>query len=181
MLCNLAIVLWCQDRESGNWNDRKLFNDQRFEAWNFLRNNKSKVFLWTFVLETVQWNFFLSLGQWINFKTTTHGNFRQGCHGFSARRLSWSRTCFVSFPIVYSSVCSKWFYNSHSLTSALIQTGMDGECLSVTVVERIAKPDTLGGYVFLVFLLCLVVGFILGLLLARYVLRQLEVFVWRTV
>lgn len=51
---------------------------------------------------------------------------------------------------------------------------MDGECLSVTVVERVAKPDTLGGYVFLVFLLCLVVGFILGLLLARYVLRQLE-------
>ncbi|KAK2572711.1 hypothetical protein P5673_001691 [Acropora cervicornis] len=51
---------------------------------------------------------------------------------------------------------------------------MDGECLSVTVVERVAKSDTLGGYVFLVFLLCLVVGFILGLLLARYVLRQLE-------
>ena len=52
---------------------------------------------------------------------------------------------------------------------------MDGECLSVTVVDRTAKLDTLGGYVFLVFLLCLLVGFILGLLLARYILRELEV------
>ena len=53
---------------------------------------------------------------------------------------------------------------------------MDGECLSVTVVEKVTKLDTLGGYVFLVFLLCLIVGFILGLLLARYILRELEVF-----
>lgn len=52
---------------------------------------------------------------------------------------------------------------------------MDGECLSVTVVDRVAKLDTLGGYVFLAFLLCLLVGFILGLLLARYILRELEV------
>ena len=52
---------------------------------------------------------------------------------------------------------------------------MDGECLSVTVVDRAAKLDTLGGYVFLVFLLCLLVGFILGLLLARCILRELEV------
>lgn len=51
---------------------------------------------------------------------------------------------------------------------------MDGECLSVTVVDRAAKLDTLGGYVFLVFLLCLLVGFILGLLLARCILRELE-------
>ena len=56
------------------------------------------------------------------------------------------------------------------------KTEMDGQCLSVTVVEKVTKLDTLGGYVFLVFLLCLVVGFILGLLLARYVLRELEVF-----
>ena len=52
---------------------------------------------------------------------------------------------------------------------------MDGECLSVTVVDRVEKLDTLGGYVFLVFLLCLLVGFILGLLLARCILRELEV------
>ncbi|XP_068710137.1 golgin subfamily A member 6-like protein 26 [Montipora foliosa] len=51
---------------------------------------------------------------------------------------------------------------------------MDGQCLSVTVVEKVTKLDTLGGYVFLVFLLSLVVGFILGLLLARYILRELE-------
>ncbi|KAL9984067.1 hypothetical protein ACROYT_G006323 [Oculina patagonica] len=51
---------------------------------------------------------------------------------------------------------------------------MDGECLSVTVIDRVTKLDTLGGYVFLVFLLCLVVGFILGLLLARCILRELE-------
>ena len=53
---------------------------------------------------------------------------------------------------------------------------MDGECLSVTVVEKVTKLDTLGGYVFLVFLLCLILGFILGLLLARCILRELEVF-----
>lgn len=52
---------------------------------------------------------------------------------------------------------------------------MDGECLSVTVVEKVTKIDTLGGYVFLVFLFCLIVGFILGLLLARCILRELEV------
>ena len=52
---------------------------------------------------------------------------------------------------------------------------MDGECLSVTVVEKVTKLDTLGGYVFLVFLLCLILGFILGLLLARCILRELEV------
>ncbi|XP_073241242.1 uncharacterized protein [Porites lutea] len=51
---------------------------------------------------------------------------------------------------------------------------MDGECLSVTVVEKVTKIDTLGGYVFLVFLFCLIVGFILGLLLARCILRELE-------
>ena len=52
---------------------------------------------------------------------------------------------------------------------------MDGECLSVTVVDRVTKLDTLGGYVFLVFLVCLIIGFILGLLLARCILRELEV------
>lgn len=52
---------------------------------------------------------------------------------------------------------------------------MDGECLSVTVVEKVTKIDTLGGYVFLVFLFCLILGFILGLLLARCILRELEV------
>ncbi|CAH3143176.1 unnamed protein product [Porites lobata] len=51
---------------------------------------------------------------------------------------------------------------------------MDGECLSVTVVEKVTKIDTLGGYVFLVFLFCLILGFILGLLLARCILRELE-------
>ncbi|RMX55135.1 hypothetical protein pdam_00007427 [Pocillopora damicornis] len=51
---------------------------------------------------------------------------------------------------------------------------MDGECLSVTVVDRVTKLDTLGGYVFLVFLVCLIIGFILGLLLARCILRELE-------
>lgn len=55
---------------------------------------------------------------------------------------------------------------------------MDSECLSVTVVEKVTKLNTLGGYVFLVFLLCLLLGFILGMLLARCILRELEVFIF---
>ncbi|CAH3165688.1 unnamed protein product [Porites evermanni] len=51
---------------------------------------------------------------------------------------------------------------------------MDGECLSVTVVEKVTKIDTLGGYVFLVFLFCLILGFILGVLLARWIRLELD-------
>lgn len=52
---------------------------------------------------------------------------------------------------------------------------VDESCLQITVVNSVVKFDTLGGYVFLCFLGCVLLGVIISLLIARCILRELEV------
>ena len=59
-------------------------------------------------------------------------------------------------------------------------SNMADDCIAVTVVDRVTEFNTLGGFVFLVFLACLILGIIFGLLLARCILRELEVCIYLT-
>ncbi|XP_048585230.1 trichohyalin-like [Nematostella vectensis] len=51
---------------------------------------------------------------------------------------------------------------------------MADSCLTVNVIDTIIKYDTLGGLVFLAFLLALIVGFIIGALIMRCIFREIE-------
>lgn len=49
------------------------------------------------------------------------------------------------------------------------------ECLQVTIIDTLIEEDTLGGLVFLAFLLALLIGFLFGVLIMRYIFREIEV------
>ncbi|KAK3705685.1 hypothetical protein QZH41_009524, partial [Actinostola sp. cb2023] len=48
------------------------------------------------------------------------------------------------------------------------------DCVQVTVVDTFIAEDTLGGLVFLAFLLALILGLIIGALIMRYIFREIE-------
>lgn len=49
------------------------------------------------------------------------------------------------------------------------------ECLQVTIVDTLIEEDSLGGLVFLAFLLALLIGYVFGILILRYIFREIEV------